>query len=371
MADPLTTMGIMAGGNILGGVAGNLFGSGDRKKQERLMRQALAQFDGLDIPDVEKMRLYLEELESVGELDPILQATPEELDSRLADIQTDPRLENAQLDALEALQERGSTGFSAQEMAERRMMDRELDRQAQAEQMAMLQNAAQRGVGGSGLEFAARLAGIQNADQRRAEAYDRLVAQGQQRALEAIAQGGQLGGQIRSQDFGEQTTIAQAIDRMNMQNMANRMNVEEANVNRQNQAQAANLANRQRIADANVGTRNMQQQYNKQLAQQNFDNEMALRQARANAMTGQAGYYGNRAANTAQNWANIGAGAGQAAGMLYAGGAFNSKPTKDNPFQNVKTQNEYEQAMNKGLGVVGTQVMPQNSALNKYDPSRS
>jgi len=52
-----------------------------------------------------------------------------------------------------------------------------------------------------------------------------VSAQAQSRALQALMQGGQLGGQIRQQDFGEQSEKAQAQDAINRFNTANRQQV--------------------------------------------------------------------------------------------------------------------------------------------------
>ncbi len=54
-------------------------------------------------------------------------------------------------------------------------------------------------------------------------------------------QGGQLGGQMRSQDFGEQSSKAQAQDAISRFNAANSQSVQGQNVATKNTAQAANL----------------------------------------------------------------------------------------------------------------------------------
>ena len=74
---------------------------------------------------------------------------------------------------------------------------------------------AQRGVGGSGVELAARLGANQASADRMSRESDTLVQQAQQRAMDAMMNQANLGGQIRSQDYGEQSNLASARDAMN------------------------------------------------------------------------------------------------------------------------------------------------------------
>lgn len=108
-------------------------------------------------------------------------------------------------------------------------------------------------------------------------------------------QGGQLGGQVRSQDFNEQSAKAQAADSISRFNAANRQDVLAKNVGTRNAANQANLTESQRIADANAQMRNNQQQYNKELQQQRFDNQSRIVSGRSGALQTQAGQLGQQA----------------------------------------------------------------------------
>jgi len=129
----------------------------------------------------------------------------------------------------------------------------------------------------------------QNASQLAANQGLNSAAMSEQRALEAMLQGGNLAGQIRGQEFGEQAQIATAGDAIDKFNALNRIGIQERNVNRGNLAEQQNLGEKQRIADAGAHLRNQQQMYNKQLGQQEFEN-------RAKIAAGASGQYGQMAA---------------------------------------------------------------------------
>lgn len=209
------------------------------------MREAAEYLESLGVPPVEAQRIALES----ANLGP----------SALEDVETDPRLKQAQMDALARIQEMGGAGLTAEERAQQDMITRSAGAEAQARDKSILQNMAERGIGGSGAELMARLQGSQSAADRAAVQQGQLSGQAQNRALQALSQAGQLGGQIRGQEYGEQSNLASARDRIAQFNEANRV-------------QAANQA----------------EMYNKGLIQQQYENELAKRQGVAAAKTGTA-----------------------------------------------------------------------------------
>ena len=212
------------------------------------MKEAVEYLKAQGVPEEEAQRIALE----TAQLDP----------SAMEDISLDPRLRSAQMDALAGLQERGEAGLTEEEKSQQDMIMRSAGAQAQAQDKAVLQNMAERGIGGSGSELIARLQGSQSAADRASVGQAQLAGQAQNRALEALGQAGQLGGQIRGQEYGEQANLASARDRINQFNEQQR-----------------------------VATANQQEIHNKALIQQQYENELAKRQgvASAQTMTAQAG----------------------------------------------------------------------------------
>ena len=106
--------------------------------------------------------------------------------------------------------------------------------------------------------------------------------------MEAIIQAGDLAGQMRGQEFGEQSAKAQAQDAINQFNIANRRQTQEQNIGRQMQAQAQNLAEKQRIADANAARRQEESLRRANLKQQRYQNILDKERIKAEAMGGVA-----------------------------------------------------------------------------------
>jgi hypothetical protein len=164
-----------------------------------------------------------------------------------------------------------------------------------------------------------------------AEQADQLNALKSQRQLEAMQRAGQLGQGIRSQDFNEDASIAQARDVFAKARFDNLQNVMSSNVGARNLAADKRAMARQAQEDARVASLNQQEMHNKGLAQQTFGNKMDLARARAGALTGmgQAQSQGasNLAANQQQMWSGIGQAIGSA-GKGYADyqQASNKKP---------------------------------------------
>jgi hypothetical protein len=236
------------------------------------MEQAKLALEKVGIPPMEAQKIVLERPELVGRL------IAEELGpSAMEDIGVDPRLKGAQMDVLAGFQELTETGLAPEDMAAYRQLGRTGAREEQARQRAILQGMQQRGTLDSGAQLAAQLASSQGAAERRQQEGERIAAEAAAARRSALAQTGQLGSQIRGQQFSEAAQKAQASDIINKFNVANRQ-----------QVAGQNLAERQRIAEAQAASRNQQQLYNKQLIQQQFQNEMAKQGGIAGAYSGTA-----------------------------------------------------------------------------------
>lgn len=291
---------------------GLIAGQEDKKRAQAASDAAMAQLNALEIPDVEKQKLYLEKMKSAGVYSPEMEQALRQQDSEFGKVTTDPRLKAAQLKALASLQEIGdSKGLDLTSRAKYNEMQSQLAQQEQGQRGAIMQNMAARGMSGSGFDLAALLSNSQSQSQNASQQGMNMAAEAQQRALQAIMQSGELGGSIRGQDFYEQAAKAQAQDAINRFNTVNSQDVNSRNVQSRNNAQQSNLANDQSIANANVNIINQQQTQNKGLYQQDFENRYKKAGGVANAYNNQAAQYQNQAQDTRQTIGGIGQGVGQ------------------------------------------------------------
>ena len=229
-----------------------------------------------------------------------LQLNPELAQYQL--IQDNPSLKADQAANLNQLKSLSETGLSDVDQAAFEKARQLGNQVAQGQSQAAIQDAQNRGVAGSGLEFAMREAAAQNGATRAQDAgLQQAASAAQQRALYNKAFGDQLAA-VRAQDLGANSANAGIINQFN-----------QANTNTKNQAQAANQANIQNTRALNQNQRNATKQ-------QSFGNEMQK-------IGGQAGANNQMAQNyLADSSAKAGAagallGAGTKLGAAYLGAA--------------------------------------------------
>jgi endosialidase-like protein len=232
-------------------------------------------YDQIDTPNPADMELQLQQLVLQGVI------SPEDAQAALAGpsamngITLDPKTKQAQMQALEQLQGIGDNGgMNLTDQANLRNIQNETNTAARGQREAILQNANQRGLGGSGLELMNQMKNQQDSATRASSEGLGVAAQAQQRALDAIAQGGTLAGNIQNQDFNQQAQIAGAQDAISKFNAQNQQATNIANTAAHNNAQQTNLQAKQTVSNTNADLQNKQQQYNKQLAQTNYENEL-------------------------------------------------------------------------------------------------
>ncbi len=167
-------------------------------------------YQDIDAPDVGDMELQLQQLVQQGVL------TPEDAQAALADsskmagIALDPKYKDAQMQALQGLQDIGQNGMTLTDENNIRKIQGEQDTSARGSREAILNNAASRGLGGSGLELMSQMQNQQDSATRASQRGSDISAQAQDRALQALMQSGQLAGNIGAQDFGQQAQVAGA-----------------------------------------------------------------------------------------------------------------------------------------------------------------
>lgn len=302
------------------GMFSSLFGSSGSDKADKMRQMAIDAFNAIQSPELKDLQIQLDKYVSAGRM------TPEQAEAELLksnafnDIVTDPALAGAQKQALTALQEVGTQGgMTAIDKARMQDITNEQNATAKGRNEAVMQQAQQRGMGGSDINTVNQLMNEQGAADRASQRGTDVAAEAQARALRALMAAGDTAGKIRGQDYGEQANKAQAenaIDLFNKQtlNQTNLYDVDSAN-----RAQAANLQNEQTIANANTSTSNANKQYNAQQVQQVYNNEMAKAGGIAgtyNAWAGDA--TANKRAEKAADQALIGGAIG--AGMTAFGG---------------------------------------------------
>jgi len=236
--DPLTIALIGMGVSAVGTLITELIAGGKEEEARRVMNAAAQIYDDVELPQLER---------AVAE-----QVGPTALER----ITVDPAYKAAQMEALGKLgQISEEGGFTLADKAALNKTLGALSRRDAAARAAIAENMQARGTLGAGAELAQRLAAQQESSQMASERGMDIAAQAQQRALNAIMQRGQMAGEMRGQEYGEQERLAQARDAISRYN-----------------------------ADA---SRNAQM-YNLGLAQQQFENKRGLAQLKANAKLGQA-----------------------------------------------------------------------------------
>ena len=259
------------------GILSSLFGSGGADDTQR----ALQEIKNVPLPVLKE--LYPELYRQVVSLNPELESAITLGPSAMEGISTDPRLKEAQMNALLKLQEIGDEGgMTLQDRGRLATINNEVNANLKGNQDAIVQNLATRGQSGGMTELVARQnAAQQSANRASQQAFD-VEALAQQRALEALMNAGSMGSQMQSQEFNQKAQVADSQDAIARFNAQNTQQVRNNNVNTTNQSQQWNAQNSQNVANANTDINNQAKQYNLGLTQQQFNNQMAKAGAVAN-----------------------------------------------------------------------------------------
>lgn len=279
-------------------------GKSEMRQANRLMRDNIARLEAIGIPTIEAQKIALESPELVGLLEAEILGP-----SRFEEIQMDPRLQAAQMAALEDIT--GVTEAGGLDAQTRLALEEGLGRVAGAEQ-ARLQQLREDPTLGQGQKLALQAQAVQGAGQGGRDVALQTAAQAQQARMAALGQQANLASGMQQQQLGLAGQKASAADAIAQFNAQNRQGVA-----------AQNLAARQAIANQAVATRNQQEMYNKGLIQQQFQNEMAKATGVTGGQTALANLYGQQAAaaqqaQQAQTGAIMGA-AGTVAGAVFGG----------------------------------------------------
>lgn len=270
-------------------------------------RKALEALQGVETPTVQSLTLpELEKYAVAAGMTPAQMQSFLQQNNALADENVGQTGTDAQVQALNKLLEVGNAGAegSATQKAQEEQINQDAARNLAGQRGAIDQQAQARGVSPGMLQAALQ---SQRAGEGQQDAHmAALQAQGQnyQQALQALASGGTLGGQLQGQQNQQANTVAAAQNAMQQFNAANQQQASGTNANFQQAANATNTTNKNQAANSNTGLANQRTQYNAQLPQQVFQNNLQK-------ATGVANQY-NNAANTAT-------GQGQQTAGIYSG----------------------------------------------------
>jgi hypothetical protein len=270
--------------------------------------------------------------------------SPEQLqylqDSQMQEITTDGRYRDAQLEALRSMEERSKNGMTAQDEADMYKLQRNVSTQNRGRMGAIQNNMAVRGMSGSGMDALMQMQANQDATDREALAAMEKAGQIQNNKMNASQQLGQMGSQMRGQEFGEKSAKAQAADEIARFNAQTRNSAHYQNNNNRNRANEANWSRTNQTNDNNTTL-----DYNWQVEQENrkMQREAEKARRRSGVMGAIGGGMGAAAGAYfgAGNPAAIGAGygAGSALGSSVGGYAYGGLVTGGDEFDFNKDQN--------------------------------
>lgn len=290
----------------MAGLFGGDSGKKEMKEANKLMRDNIARLEAIGIPTIEAQRIALQSPELVGLLEAETLGP-----SRFEEISMDPRLQAAQMAALEditGIAEAG--GLDAQT---RLNLEEGLARAAGAEQ-ARLQQLKEDPTLGQGQRLALQSQAVQGTGQSARNVALQSAAQAQQARMAALGQQANLASGIQQQQLGLAGQKASAADAIAQFNTQQRMGV-----------QSQNLSAKQAMENQRIATANQQEMYNKALIQQKFQNEMAKATGVTGQQTNLANLYGQQAASAQQAQQAMTSGlfqlAGTAAGAMIGGPA--------------------------------------------------
>lgn len=312
--EPTTALAISAAAPVVGGLVGNIMGSSDRKRAQKMIKQALAELKAVGLPPNLSREIVFREFERVGILTPQLEEDIQVAESEVAQLQEDQGLRDSQLEALNVFRQQGKAGFSPEERAAMNQLRQQQMVDEQAKRQQILADARRSGMGGSGASLVAQLQASQSGADRASMEGDRLAAMMAQRIREGAQGMSGVSSQIREQDFQANLTRRQAMDERNRFLAQNSISRQRGNIDRLNQAQMMNLSDQQRVADTNTQMANAEKLRQVQAQRDYWQDRLGYGQAMANARLGQASNYQAQADRTADMFAGIGTAVGTGLG---------------------------------------------------------
>ena len=324
----------------------NLLTGGKSDDATEAQKAAIAALQGLQTPSLQSLTLpELQQYAVAQNMSPAQMHAFLQQSNAYKDQNIDQTGTSAQKQALAQLLEAGNAGpeGTATSRAQVEQINQDAARNLAGQRGAIDQQAQARGVPVGLLQAA--LAQNQAGQGAQDAHMAALGAQSNayQQALNAIVQGGQLGGSLQGQHNAQSNQVAQAQNAMQQFNAANQQAASGTNAGFQQQANATNTQNANDTSRANTGLSNQRTQYNAQLPQQMFQNEFQKASGVAGANNNLANTYTGQGQQNAGIWSGlIGAGATLAGGPA-AGGAAGKMVGSAPGIGNISTPNDPNQ----------------------------
>lgn len=279
------------GGAVLGGAL-SWMNSESARKASAAEREKMAQIiNNLQDPSFDPNMLTPEQYAVAAKYTPEMAAYIEEVKPTIIqETQDMVQGRSAQRDALERLSGIGkSTDVDPQMQALANAASRKAQTEAQSRQASILQDAERRGASNNGVTLAAQLSGSADAMDRLANTQNQNAGDSYRQRLQALAQSGELGGQMRQQDASLQGKNADIINSFNARNASNRQNYANQQAGLINDANKFNTGVSNQTNNANVDIRNRGTQSNQARADEISRSQYNAGLNKANLQIGQGG----------------------------------------------------------------------------------
>lgn len=284
---------------------GGLFDAFGNNPEDTGLEELEQIYTDIPLPELEGLSPALEDYygqDQITDRGPVIYegAEYDDILSQFGGLEADPIGRDSQLTSMGALQDivdRG--GMSLSDAANMSRMQSQAATADQGRRGAILQGMGQRGMGGSGMELLAQLQSSQAATDRASQAGMDQAGMMQDRALQSILSRGDVGRQMTNDQWQRDAQKAQAQDAIsqfnarnslqNQQNTAqNQMRANISNRDYSTGVQQANVGRRAQQEAANVNRRNRAQEYNVGRSQQQFDNQITQAGGTAQSRIAQA-----------------------------------------------------------------------------------
>lgn len=302
---------VVVGAAMVGtAVVGAVQAGEERDAAREAMNSALAEIKAVGAPPDYAREIIYEKFKQAGLLTPEVEKQINLGVSKVSKIVDNEKTKAAQMKALDQMQQRAKGGFTAEDKAAINKAKLDIANQNQAQQSQIIQNMAQRGMGGAGAELAARLGAQQQGSNMLSQQGMDLASTASRNALDAARLSGDFAGQIGQQQFQRDTARAEAEDAVNRFNIENAMGRQSRNVDRSNAANEYNVKRQQYVSDLNVQQQNAELLRQREAERQRWLDQLGLAKAKAGQHVNLANQSMQSAQQVASDWGNISGGFG-------------------------------------------------------------
>jgi hypothetical protein len=265
--------------NVFNSVQNTLSGGLNNASQSDL-QTAVTSLTGTVNPNLQSLIPQLQLQIVQGTMTPAQAQAAIQKQSELNGIQLDPKTAQAQLTALSQIQQVASNGgLTAADKSQLNDIQQQLATQNSGQQKAIMSEAQQQGIGGSGTDLAARLSGAQTNATIAGNQGMTVAGNASNRALTAMSGAGALGQSIQGQQYGQAANTASAQNTINAFNAQNQQGANTQNTANTQAANATNFGTANTVAGTNTGIKNTQAMMPLSTAQQTFTNALDTNKA--------------------------------------------------------------------------------------------